>query len=180
MIGHTQKELSEKSAMKIIKSAAICLLIGLGPSFGMAQHDHDEDELDDRGETASIASVTFGGVAMVQAIAAQHDPPQADPPAHAMVGEGCDRCRQTGYSGRIGIFEMLSMTQPMRALVTGETEATDLRETAIAEASRRRPSSSPRAPSRPRGSCSRAGSATAPSGATSNATPASAWPEPST
>jgi len=33
-------------------------------------------------------------------------------------GRGCLHCRQTGYSGRIGIFEVLPMTSKIRALVT--------------------------------------------------------------
>ncbi len=54
MIGKTQNGLSEKAAMNIIKSAAICMLIGLNPSIGIAQHDHDEDELGGRGEAAYL------------------------------------------------------------------------------------------------------------------------------
>ena len=35
-------------------------------------------------------------------------------------GRGCDRCRQTGYRGRVGVFELLHMTDDLRsALLAG-------------------------------------------------------------
>jgi RNA polymerase subunit RPABC4/transcription elongation factor Spt4 len=38
--------------------------------------------------------------------------------------EGCERCRQTGYHGRTGVFELLEMTDNLRGLVVGNaTEA---------------------------------------------------------
>src|SRR5688572_10091193 len=42
-------------------------------------------------------------------------------------GEGCDRCRKTGYSGRLGIYEMLVMDDSMRDLVTRNPDVTMLR-----------------------------------------------------
>jgi type II secretory ATPase GspE/PulE/Tfp pilus assembly ATPase PilB-like protein len=41
-------------------------------------------------------------------------------------GRGCLHCRQTGYSGRTGIYEVLPMTEKIRALVTAEAGAQDL------------------------------------------------------
>jgi general secretion pathway protein E len=41
-------------------------------------------------------------------------------------GRGCLHCRQTGYSGRIGIFEVLPMTPKIRALVTSEQAAQEI------------------------------------------------------
>jgi type II secretory ATPase GspE/PulE/Tfp pilus assembly ATPase PilB-like protein len=38
-------------------------------------------------------------------------------------GRGCLHCRQTGYSGRTGIFEVLPMSERVRALVTGEKDS---------------------------------------------------------
>ena len=29
-------------------------------------------------------------------------------------GRGCDRCRQTGYRGRVGVFELLPVTDELR------------------------------------------------------------------
>ncbi len=42
-------------------------------------------------------------------------------------GKGCDRCRKTGYSGRLGIYEMLVMDDSMRDLVTANPDVTMLR-----------------------------------------------------
>jgi type IV pilus assembly protein PilB len=42
-------------------------------------------------------------------------------------GKGCDRCRKTGYSGRLGIYEMLVMDDSMRDLITGNPDVTHLR-----------------------------------------------------
>ncbi|HEV2296369.1 MAG TPA: ATPase, T2SS/T4P/T4SS family [Tepidisphaeraceae bacterium] len=42
-------------------------------------------------------------------------------------GKGCDRCRKTGYAGRLGIYEMLVMDDSMRDLVTGNPDVTHLR-----------------------------------------------------
>src|SRR5205085_5398020 len=42
-------------------------------------------------------------------------------------GKGCDRCRKTGYSGRLGIYEMLVMDDSLRDLVTRNPDVTQLR-----------------------------------------------------
>ena len=47
--------------------------------------------------------------------------------------KGCPQCAQTGYSGRIGIYEVLPMTDPLRSLVMKHATATDLRDEAIRE-----------------------------------------------
>ena len=47
--------------------------------------------------------------------------------------KGCPQCAQTGYTGRIGIYEMLPMTDPMRSLVMKHAIATELRAQAIRE-----------------------------------------------
>jgi type IV pilus assembly protein PilB len=38
-------------------------------------------------------------------------------------GRGCKRCGQTGYRGRLGIFEWLIMTEPLRELVSQKAPA---------------------------------------------------------
>jgi general secretion pathway protein E len=53
-------------------------------------------------------------------------------PAEVAVGVGCEMCRRTGYRGRIGVFEMLKMTDDLRREVTGRTSSTGLREAAKA------------------------------------------------
>ncbi len=47
-------------------------------------------------------------------------------------GEGCVKCRQTGYLGRIAIFEVLEFTDEVRALTTAETNVNLVKKTAIA------------------------------------------------
>ena len=42
-------------------------------------------------------------------------------------GKGCDRCRKTGYSGRLGIYELLVMDDSLRDLVTGNPDVVHLR-----------------------------------------------------
>ena len=42
-------------------------------------------------------------------------------------GRGCDRCRKTGYSGRLGIYELLVMDDALRDLVTRNPDVNNLR-----------------------------------------------------
>ena len=42
-------------------------------------------------------------------------------------GKGCDRCRKTGYTGRLGIYEMLVMDDHLRDLVTSNPDVTQFR-----------------------------------------------------
>jgi general secretion pathway protein E len=41
-------------------------------------------------------------------------------------GRGCLHCRQTGYSGRIGVFEVLPMSEKLRRLVSGQASSLDI------------------------------------------------------
>src|SRR5207237_879333 len=42
-------------------------------------------------------------------------------------GKGCDRCRKTGYAGRLGIYEMLVMDDHLRDMVTRNPDVNLLR-----------------------------------------------------
>jgi type IV pilus assembly protein PilB len=42
-------------------------------------------------------------------------------------GKGCDRCRKTGYSGRLGIYELLVMDDSLRDTVTSNPDVNHLR-----------------------------------------------------
>jgi general secretion pathway protein E len=46
---------------------------------------------------------------------------------------GCPECRQTGYRGRTGIYELLTVTESFNQLVEEETDITALRKQAIAD-----------------------------------------------
>ncbi|MDR7532786.1 MAG: type II secretion system ATPase GspE [Armatimonadota bacterium] len=51
-------------------------------------------------------------------------------------GQGCDYCRGTGYKGRIGIFELLTVTDPIRELVVRRAPSTEIKAQAIREGMR--------------------------------------------
>lgn len=51
-------------------------------------------------------------------------------------GEGCNKCANTGYSGRLGIFEMLSVSETIRELISEEKPAAAVREQALNEGMR--------------------------------------------
>lgn len=48
-------------------------------------------------------------------------------------GKGCIRCRGTGYLGRVGIFEVISVTEPIKDLITQEGSADMIRQAACKE-----------------------------------------------
>jgi general secretion pathway protein E len=56
-------------------------------------------------------------------------------PAHihgqAYSPKGCDRCRNTGFSGRLAIYEIILLTQPMQELVAHRAQAVELRTQAV-------------------------------------------------
>jgi type IV pilus assembly protein PilB len=45
---------------------------------------------------------------------------------------GCDQCHHTGYRGRIGIFEVMSVTDRIRRLISSRAQEDQLRQAAIA------------------------------------------------
>jgi len=49
-------------------------------------------------------------------------PWKANKPAQVYYAKGCLECRMTGYMGRVGLYEMLTMTPALRRLVTPETD----------------------------------------------------------
>jgi general secretion pathway protein E len=48
-------------------------------------------------------------------------------------GKGCQRCRGTGYRGRIGIFEVLPYSESLKRMTHSKTDMTALRAQAIEE-----------------------------------------------
>jgi type IV pilus assembly protein PilB len=46
-------------------------------------------------------------------------------------GRGCERCRHTGYRGRIGIFELMPVTDTMRDLVLRKAPTHEIRQHAL-------------------------------------------------
>ncbi|MBI4859443.1 MAG: type II secretion system ATPase GspE [Candidatus Riflebacteria bacterium] len=52
---------------------------------------------------------------------------------HVYVGAGCDNCRKTGFLGRLGIFELLVVTDPIRELITTRTPSGVIKARCVAE-----------------------------------------------
>ena len=50
---------------------------------------------------------------------------------HVWRGQGCEHCRGTGYRGRIGIYELLTITDEIRHGITERRDASDLRKTMV-------------------------------------------------
>ncbi len=44
-----------------------------------------------------------------------------------MHGAGCDRCRKTGYKGRVGVFEFLPVNESLHRLIVARQSARELR-----------------------------------------------------
>lgn len=63
-------------------------------------------------------------------------PWSAELPKHAKKGVGCLECRTTGYYGRMGVYEVLVMTESMRAFVTDKCDLDELRKQAFKEGMR--------------------------------------------
>lgn len=47
--------------------------------------------------------------------------------ATAFVGQGCSRCHGMGFSGRVAIFEILAVNEPMRKLISERADESVLR-----------------------------------------------------
>ncbi|MDQ2867136.1 MAG: GspE/PulE family protein [Verrucomicrobiota bacterium] len=46
-------------------------------------------------------------------------------------GKGCDACNQTGYKGRIGIYELMKITDPIRELINERAPTVTLKQKAV-------------------------------------------------
>jgi general secretion pathway protein E len=57
-------------------------------------------------------------------------PWQAEKPQQMYYAKGCLECRMTGYAGRVGIYEVLLMSQAQRPLITENADFTLIRDQA--------------------------------------------------
>ena len=48
-----------------------------------------------------------------------------------MKGKGCDRCNQTGYKGRVGLYEVMEVSEELRELILVGASGLELRRKAI-------------------------------------------------
>jgi type II secretory ATPase GspE/PulE/Tfp pilus assembly ATPase PilB-like protein len=51
-------------------------------------------------------------------------------------GAGCTACGGTGYRGRVGLFEVLPMSEQIRMLVAERASTSDIHKAAVAEGMR--------------------------------------------
>ena len=58
-------------------------------------------------------------------------PMQPRRPAKVFIAVGCDECRQTGYLGRIGIYELMRLTDDLRKHITADTDSRRMRDAAL-------------------------------------------------
>ena len=58
------------------------------------------------------------------------------PPTHTCRANGCLECRDTGYSGRAGVYEIMQMSDRLNALIGPQTDINTLRLEACAEGMR--------------------------------------------
>jgi type IV pilus assembly protein PilB len=63
-----------------------------------------------------------------------HVPDQAEVDVYEHVG--CHRCRQTGYRGRLGLFEVMAMSDEIRALIVAHEPAVVIEKVAVAQGMR--------------------------------------------
>jgi general secretion pathway protein E len=58
------------------------------------------------------------------------------PGTKLFMGTGCEQCAHTGYYGRSGIFELMTVDDDMRKLILRNADANQLRESAISHGMR--------------------------------------------
>jgi type II secretory ATPase GspE/PulE/Tfp pilus assembly ATPase PilB-like protein len=54
-----------------------------------------------------------------------------DPAALFVRGKGCEHCSNTGYRGRMGVYEVLEMTSELRRMILAGKNASEIQQTAI-------------------------------------------------
>jgi type IV pilus assembly protein PilB len=48
-------------------------------------------------------------------------------------GKGCEKCNNTGYKGRVGLYEVMEITEELRELILVGASALELRRKAVEE-----------------------------------------------
>ncbi len=62
--------------------------------------------------------------------------PDSPAPSSVFDATGCDHCRETGYNGRAGIYEIMLMTDTLKTFISHDTDINVLRRAACAEGMR--------------------------------------------
>ncbi len=61
---------------------------------------------------------------------------QGEPPSQLFRGRGCRQCSTTGYRGRVGIYELMVPSEPIRGLILRRAGASEVRAQAVTEGMR--------------------------------------------
>jgi len=56
-----------------------------------------------------------------------------EPVIYLYRGKGCDKCGGMGYSGRVGIFEVLDVSEKISRMIMDNTSADEIRDVAVEE-----------------------------------------------
>jgi type II secretory ATPase GspE/PulE/Tfp pilus assembly ATPase PilB-like protein len=59
--------------------------------------------------------------------------PHCAEPGSQSKGKGCHVCNRTGYSGRMGLYEILPVTEGIRALISEKKDTAQIRDLAVKE-----------------------------------------------
>ena len=51
----------------------------------------------------------------------------------ALKGKGCPKCKDSGYKGRMGIYEILNISKPVKEAILRKATTPELKEIAIKE-----------------------------------------------
>src|SRR6185312_13808895 len=68
-----------------------------------------------------------------QALVAAGFTPEDASTVTPMKGNGCDRCNNTGYKGRVGLYEVMEVSEELRELILVGASGLELRRKAIEE-----------------------------------------------
>ncbi|MFN2431211.1 MAG: type IV-A pilus assembly ATPase PilB [Gemmatimonadota bacterium] len=49
------------------------------------------------------------------------------------TGKGCEECRQTGYRGRVGLYEVMPLSATLKKMVTNEASSAEIKDQALRE-----------------------------------------------
>jgi type IV pilus assembly protein PilB len=63
----------------------------------------------------------------------RRDCPHCAEPGSQSKGKGCHVCNRTGYSGRMGLYEILPVTEGIRALISEKKDTAQIRDLAVKE-----------------------------------------------
>jgi type IV pilus assembly protein PilB len=51
-------------------------------------------------------------------------------------GKGCEKCNNTGYKGRVGLYEVMSVSDEIRELTVERASSEEIRKVAVAQGMR--------------------------------------------